>query len=1042
MSSNGQIVGGIVGAVIGYVVSGFNPYGAFQGAALGAGIGGYLDPPKGPTVSGPRLSDLTVQTSTYGAFIPRVYGTVGVHGNLLWLENNKLKETVRKEEQGGKGGGGSSATVKTYTYSATFAVAICAGPIAGIRRIWCGDKLIYNAGSSDIETIIASNKNADGWKVYLGTDDQQPAHRYQSDVGVNNASAFRGIAYVLFEDFELADYSNTLQVAQFKFEVVVSTQTEGVRLYDVFDNSEVTLDETASVSYSSNGILSIWFDPSDPRPFSGTSIDYRQHRYSISNGNFLGSSASSITISAPNLKTFNYPIGVSGKFSWSYHFESGLSSVSIFGTSDDELVTITPYPGDTNVGFGGCAIDNYLYVFRQRSDGSTYYEAYSGSAPDFSGEILNDDGSPYTRPIGNIEYYQTRGDVPVMESGGDTLWLLSPEYTSTPQTPRRIYAGSLVGNDFVLNKKLDYPIPSNQAFGSAAGGVLSVVERDKIYVFVRTSVVSKYQQPLSEIISSEFALSSLLSASDLDVSLITSLVNGYRVSGGSIRSSIEPLQGAFPFDVIQSGYKVKCVPRGQSSIATVNIESICPTENEGITDVISQSREMDSQLPARTNITYLDSSREYAESEQYAERINTLAINRVDRELPLVITANEAASIAEVLQNLAWLERNDFSFILPPTYLQVEPSDVITIDAEDAVYEVRITEANYQENGQIQCKAKPNRAALYSSNATGGEAPGPDGLIPLGGESLFVPIDIPVVDETIQNRSGFIGAMTGYTDSWPGALLIRTIDGGQTWADIQGFQGKASIARCINTLPVSSCTLIDSRSLSVASISGAWSSITRDQMLSGKNYAAYGADGRWEIVRYQNAELQVDGTYLISGFVRGDRGTEWASGLHQVDDLFIQLSDPDMAFIGSSIEFIGVPSDYRGVTSGDSYEDAYDVPFTYEGVNLKCLSPVYAKAARDGSQNLSATFTRRSRVSGIWWSNGTPTPVAEESESYEVDVMSGSTVKRTIPVTSPSFAYSAADQTTDFGSPQASITFRIYQISAVVGRGYALEVTL
>jgi hypothetical protein len=56
--------------------------------------------------------------------------------------------------------------------------------------------------------------------------------------------------------------------------------------------------------------------------------------------------------------------------------------------------------------------------------------------------------------------------------------------------------------------------------------------------------------------------------------------------------------------------------------------------------------------------------------------------------------------------------------------------------------------------------------------------------------------------------------------------------------------------------------------------------------------------------------------------------------------------------------------------------------------------------------------------------------------------MDGSTVARTITATTPTFAYSAADQTTDFGSAQASITFRIYQLSATVGRGYPLEVTL
>ncbi|MCY1359946.1 hypothetical protein D9M69_465510 [compost metagenome] len=56
--------------------------------------------------------------------------------------------------------------------------------------------------------------------------------------------------------------------------------------------------------------------------------------------------------------------------------------------------------------------------------------------------------------------------------------------------------------------------------------------------------------------------------------------------------------------------------------------------------------------------------------------------------------------------------------------------------------------------------------------------------------------------------------------------------------------------------------------------------------------------------------------------------------------------------------------------------------------------------------------------------------------------MSGASVKRTISVSSPAFAYTAADQVTDFGSAQSTITFRIYQLSEVVGRGYPLEVTL
>ena len=100
MSSAGQIVGGVVGTVVGSFVG----Y-PMLGAQVGMMLGGALDPPKGPTINGPRLEDLTIQTSTYGATVPRAYGTITVSGNVFWLENNKLKETVSKKKSGGKGGG-------------------------------------------------------------------------------------------------------------------------------------------------------------------------------------------------------------------------------------------------------------------------------------------------------------------------------------------------------------------------------------------------------------------------------------------------------------------------------------------------------------------------------------------------------------------------------------------------------------------------------------------------------------------------------------------------------------------------------------------------------------------------------------------------------------------------------------------------------------------------------------------------------------------------------------------------------------------------
>ena len=109
MSSVGQAIGYIGGAIIGS----FFGY-PMLGAAIGGMIGGALDPPKGPKIEGPRLNDLSVQTSTYGAQIPVIKGSVATFGNIFWVENNALKETKKTEEQGGKGGGGS-AEYTTYS---------------------------------------------------------------------------------------------------------------------------------------------------------------------------------------------------------------------------------------------------------------------------------------------------------------------------------------------------------------------------------------------------------------------------------------------------------------------------------------------------------------------------------------------------------------------------------------------------------------------------------------------------------------------------------------------------------------------------------------------------------------------------------------------------------------------------------------------------------------------------------------------------------------------------------------------------------------
>ncbi len=119
--------------------------GSAIGGPIGGAIGGVLGQALDRNVllaprarQGPRLSDLKVQTSSYGTQIPKVFGTMRVAGCVIWA--TELIET-RSTTRGGKGRPGVSG----YNYAASFAVALSARPIASVGRIWAEGKLLRGA---------------------------------------------------------------------------------------------------------------------------------------------------------------------------------------------------------------------------------------------------------------------------------------------------------------------------------------------------------------------------------------------------------------------------------------------------------------------------------------------------------------------------------------------------------------------------------------------------------------------------------------------------------------------------------------------------------------------------------------------------------------------------------------------------------------------------------------------------------------------------------------------------------------------------------
>ena len=194
LAAAGSAVGGLLGGV-----------GAVVGQAIGGIAGALIDQSllrSGRSVTGSRLTDLDVQSSTEGNALPRVYGRVRLSGQVIWATRHE--ETAVTTNSGGKGGTSSTS----YKYHANFAVALCEGPIHRISRVWADGTLI------DLDNVTC--------RIYFGDEDQEPDPLILARQG-SVAPAYRGTAYVVFERLPLDDWGN--RIPQLAFEVIRAVDT-------------------------------------------------------------------------------------------------------------------------------------------------------------------------------------------------------------------------------------------------------------------------------------------------------------------------------------------------------------------------------------------------------------------------------------------------------------------------------------------------------------------------------------------------------------------------------------------------------------------------------------------------------------------------------------------------------------------------------------------------------------------------------------------------------------------------------------------------
>ncbi len=185
--------------------------GRFAGAMIGRSIDNRLSAGGGEIVESGKLDRIRMSSVGEGVPIPMVFGRTRMSGQIIWA--SQFKETIEKAG-GGKASKGAPAepTLKTYKYSVSLALSLCPGEISDVARVW-----------ADGVEVAKTDLNM---RIYKGTWDQDPDPKIEAIEGKGHVPAYRGMAYVVFEDLSLYQFGN--RIPQFSFEVCRPAQENGL----------------------------------------------------------------------------------------------------------------------------------------------------------------------------------------------------------------------------------------------------------------------------------------------------------------------------------------------------------------------------------------------------------------------------------------------------------------------------------------------------------------------------------------------------------------------------------------------------------------------------------------------------------------------------------------------------------------------------------------------------------------------------------------------------------------------------------------------
>lgn len=489
------------------------------------------------------------------------------------------------------------------------------------------------------------------------------------------------------------------------------------------------------------------------------------------------------------------------------------------------------------------------------------------------------------------------------------------------------------------------------------------------------------------------------------------------------RRAAESLLAAYPFALAESDYVLRLTDL-RAATSTVLAATATRASDKADPSPISISRKERRDLPRALALSFYDADRDYQPGSARAALDADPQASADTTQLPLVLTAADAQDIAHRLLANAQAEQSELSISLSRDWLALDSGDLL--DWQGQVWRVL---GLTQRGGLLQLTGRGFSANSLTAPANSLSRGGSIAPAPIIAASLVV-LDLPALRDT-DDAPGCYFAVSADAN-WPGGSLFD-----QASTEKLQFSGPALVGSATTLLAAGTVYTLDrASSVTVFLPHGTLTSCSDADLVNGANLVLIGS----EILQFQTATLAAPQTWQLTNLLRGRYGTEGRTGLHAIGDRFVLLEEDTLRRLPLSLTDRGRSESLSLVAFGGSPDDALPQTVTYDLAALQPYAPARLTAQKETSGDLTIRWVRRARLNN-GWADYIDVPLDDTVESYTLDILSGSTVVRSITTGTPGYIYTAAQQIADFGGMVTSLSIRVAQIATRYGRGRAADAT-